>query len=148
MQTSHTHPREEYLTQQVMTAAPQKLQLLLIEAAIRHCLRARDDYRASEYLSGGEPILRAQEIVTELLSSARQDPTSTLGKQVAALYAYLFRTLIEAHMKRDVRKLDDALRILSEERETWRLVCEQIGSTRQDSRGVPAPMGGGFSFEA
>lgn len=144
----HTAHAQEYLAQQVLTAAPQKLQLLLIEAAIRHCLRARDDYRAGEYLAGGEPILKAQEIVTELLSSARQDPTSTLGKQVAALYAYLFRTLIEAHMKHDVRKLDDVLRILGEERETWRLVCEQIGSTRQDSRGVPAPLGGGFSFEA
>lgn len=147
MHTAHAS-REEYLTQQVLTAAPQKLQLLLIEAAIRHCLRARDDYRAGEFLAGSEPILRAQEIVTELLSSARQDPESALGKQVAALYAYLFRTLIEAHMKHDVRKLDDALRILAEERETWRLVCEQIGSTRQDSRGVPAPLGGGFSFEA
>src|SRR5262245_2313383 len=104
MQTAHAS-REEYLTQQVMTAAPQKLQLLLIEAAIRHCLRARDDYRAGEFLAGGEPILRAQEIVSELLSSARQDPESVLGKQVAALYAYLFRTLIQAHMKHDVGKL-------------------------------------------
>jgi flagellar secretion chaperone FliS len=144
----HTAHAQEYLTQQVMTAAPQKLQLLLIEAAIRNCLRARDDYRAGEYLAGGEPILKAQEIVTELLSSARQDPENALGKQVAALYAFLFRTLIDAHMKRDVRKLDDALRILNEERETWRLVCEQMGSTRQDSRGIPAPLGGGFSYEA
>jgi flagellar protein FliS len=144
----HTAHAQEYLTQQVMTAAPQKLQLLLIEAAIRHCLRARDDYRAGEYLAGGEPILRAQEIVTELLSSARQDPDSALGKQVAALYAFLFRSLIEAHLKHDMRKLDDVLRILNEERETWRLVCEQMGSTRQDSRGMPAPLGGGFSFEA
>ena len=40
--------RDEYLATEVMTAAPQKLQLLLVEAAIRFARQAESHWRVHE----------------------------------------------------------------------------------------------------
>ena len=41
----------------------------------------------------------------------------------------MFRLLTEAQLYRDSERLDDALRLLEMERETWREVCERTGET-------------------
>jgi len=52
-------------------------------------------------------------------------------RKVAAVYLFIFRSLMEANFQRDEGKLDDALKVLRVERETWRQVCKQLGTTRQ-----------------
>ena len=56
-----------------------------------------------------------------------------VSDKVAAIYLFLFRSLSEANMEHSVEKLDDVLRVLDVERETWAQVCEQYGSTRDES---------------
>ncbi|MGC4004864.1 MAG: flagellar protein FliS [Pirellulales bacterium] len=128
--------REEYFLSQIFTAPPQKLQLMLIDAALRQTLRRAIDFRAGEFLAGLEPILKAQSIVTEIMAAARQDAENPLGKQIAALYAYLFRELVQAHLKQTIDPLDAVIRVLEEERETWRQVCEKFGNLKAEA---PAP---------
>ena len=64
----HTVAPSEYLVTEVLTAPAQKLQLMLIEAALRFAAKAKKHWRAEEYAESGEAILRAQEIVSEILS--------------------------------------------------------------------------------
>ena len=40
--------RDRYLNAEVMTATPQKLQLMVVEAAIRSCEKARSFWRRDE----------------------------------------------------------------------------------------------------
>ena len=51
--------RDEYLEQEVRTASPEKLQLLLIEAAIRRCQRAQQHWLQNEDEQAGEAILES-----------------------------------------------------------------------------------------
>ena len=125
-----TSARESYLVTEVMTATPQKLQLMLIEAAIRSTERARQQWRDDDE-QAIESIIRAQDIIGELLASLDQEVEGDLTKKVAAVYLFVFRTLMEASFDRDEQKLDDALKVLAIERDTWRQVCEQLGSRMQ-----------------
>jgi flagellar protein FliS len=119
---------ENYLATDVMTATPQKLQLMLIEAAIRSAERARDRWQAGEHGQADAALIHAQQIVGELLAGLNREADADLVKKVASVYLFVFRTLMEANHERDETKLNDALRVLEVERETWRRVCEQWGS--------------------
>ncbi len=131
--------RDNYLVTEVMTATPQKLQLMLIEAALRMAERGRSKWREGDDLQAAESLSRAQQIVGELLASLDRDSDLPMVRRVAAIYLYLFRTLMEASHAHDEVKLADAVRVLEEERETWRQVCEKLGAN------VP---GGGAKFTA
>ena len=114
---------ESYLVAEVMTATPQKLQLMLLEAAIRSAeLRGGIGGRATR--SGRACASSAQEIVGEMVSSLDYEADTDFVRNVAEVYLFIFRSLSEANSRRDEQRLDDALRVLHVERETWRQVCD------------------------
>ncbi|MDR3111325.1 MAG: flagellar export chaperone FliS [Planctomycetaceae bacterium] len=129
----HQSARQSYIQAEVYTATPQKLQLLLVEAAIKNVLRTQLLWKEQKYDAAFETLTRAQDIVAEILCSLDVEKAPDIAKKLASVYIFIFRRLTEGGMTHDSAKLDDALRILNSERETWRLVCEKFGSTLQDS---------------
>ncbi len=121
-------PREDYLINEVMTASPQKLQLMLIEAALRQASKARTLWQEKKDLEAGEPLVRAQEIVTQLLAGVKPEADAQLARRVVGVYGFVFRTLVAAHLERSEPKLSEAISILEIERETWRQVCQKLGA--------------------
>ncbi|MDR1271136.1 MAG: flagellar export chaperone FliS [Planctomycetaceae bacterium] len=121
--------RHNYLQAEVQTATPQKLQLLLVEAAITNIHRTKQFWKDQKYDDGIESLSRAQDIIAEILCSLDRDGSPEIAKKLASIYLFIFRRLAESGMSRDEQKLDDALRVLNSERETWRLVCEKFGTT-------------------
>lgn len=128
MQQNQT-ARTNYLQAEVHTATPQKLQLLLIEAAIKNIHRTRQAWKDQRLEDSFESLSRAQDIVAEILCSLDVESNPDIAKKLASIYIFIFRRLAEAGMTYEEEKLDDALRVLTSERETWRLVCEKFGST-------------------
>jgi flagellar protein FliS len=153
--------REKYLQDQVLTATPQKLQLLLIEGAIRFGLQARTLWNENRSAEACEALIRCQEIVAELLANSRQSD-SEIGRRAALEYLFVFQRLVASSLSMGGQPLADALRVLAEERETWRMVCEQLGAEHNPagpsappaphwkSRGAATPGGAetGISFQA
>lgn len=121
--------RQNYLQAEVQTAAPQKLQLMLVEAAIKNVLRTKKAWEEEKFDAGFETLSRAQDIVAEILSCVDKKGNPELAGKIASIYVFIFRCLAEGGMTHDPQKLDDALRILNSERETWRQVCEKFGSS-------------------
>jgi flagellar protein FliS len=130
--------QENYLVGEVMTAAPQKLQLLLIETSIRLVQRTKQHWHEGENERACETLIRAQQIIAQILSGLNRDAAPALAAKVAAVYSFVFRRLAEAGFTRDLKHLDDVLRVLEEERITWRTLCERLGAA---SGGPEAPAG-------
>lgn len=118
--------RDNYLETEVMTATPQKLQYMLIDAAIRNLQRGKHLRTEELYDEACEALIRAQEIVTQILTGLNRDVDAELARKVASIYMFVFRSLNEAQVGQDVAKIDECIRVLEVERETWRLLCEQI----------------------
>ncbi len=76
--------REQYLAAEVMTAPPQKLQLLLIEGAMRFCNLALGKWEQGENEAGGEALTRAQGVVTELIAGVRPEHHRELARKAAS----------------------------------------------------------------
>ena len=121
--------RHNYLQAEVHTATPQKLQLMLVEAAIKNIHRTKKAWEEEKFEAGIDSLSLAQDIIAEILSSLDKEGSPDLAGKIAAIYVFIFRCLAEGGMTHDQEKLDDALRVLNSERETWRLVCEKFGTT-------------------
>ena len=131
--------RDRYFHDQVMTAPPQKLHLMLLEAALRHGRRAEQLWRDGQDEQAGEAVLRSQEVMGELVRELKADVAPELVGQVASSYLFILRSLVDAHLHRDAEKLQDALRVLEVECETWRELCGQLEAGDEGSGHVPPP---------
>lgn len=123
---------KEYFRNAVMTASPEQLHLMLYDGAIRFARQARQALAARDFETSCERLLRAQQILLEMEAGLRPEVNATLCEQVGALYRFVYSRLIDANMKRDLTAVDEALRILEHQRETWRLLIEK-------ARGADAP---------
>ena len=157
---------EQYLATEVFTAPPQKLQLMLIEMAIRQVARAKREWQAGENGEACMSLLHAQQIVDQLIAGVNREASPELADRVLAVYDFIARRLREANTECNEKKLDDVTRILEIERETWQLICDQLSGKNADeppdaisaplSGVVPAPIfdsldespAAGFSLEA
>jgi flagellar protein FliS len=116
-----------YLESKVLTASPQRLHLLLIEGAIRFGRQADESLRRGDKVAASAPLLRAIDIVGEMLAEVRSIK-SELNQKIADLYWFIFRRVSEAKINADAAPLAEALRLLEFERQTWQLACEKLGS--------------------
>jgi flagellar protein FliS len=128
-----TDSRDIYFETQIQTATPQRLRLMLIDGALRYGRLTLELWQENQSERALESIIRCRDIVSELLSGVHPDE-SPLARQVTALYGYLFSALTEAQQTHDATLLAAVIRVLDEERETWRQLCEQL-----TERPVPAP---------
>lgn len=117
--------RDAYLQTQIVTATPQRLRLMLIEAAIRRLHAAQAAFAASEPDAAGQALSACREVLAELLAGIQPDQ-SPVARRVQAIYVFLYSTLVEAQFGPDPGRLPDMLRVLEEERTTWQAVCEQM----------------------
>lgn len=155
----HSAAHDEYLVTAVMTAAPQKLHLMLLDAALRHCETARQAWQKSDADSARAALGKVQDIVTELLASLNYGAHPELTTRIAGVYRFIFQTLVNAHVHEDEKALAEAVDLLEIERETWRQYVEKnpgSAAKRIDHapHAIPAPVSvpegvtSSLSFEA
>lgn len=118
----------QYLESKVLTAPPHRLHLMLIEGAIRFGRQAQDFLNASDGSSAAGPLMRALDIVGEMLVGVRREPTD-LNTRMAQFYWFIFCRLSEAKIHSDARPLAEAISLLEYERATWQLVSEKAASS-------------------
>jgi flagellar protein FliS len=126
-----------YLRDAVMTATPEQLQLMLYDGAIRFSRQARDAIVSEDYETSYEKLTRAQHIILEMRNGLNYDVNRELCERMASLYLFLYNKLVDACINRDAQAIDDALRVLRIERETWQIVCDKVAEARKEQ---PADM--------
>lgn len=121
-QTTTANP---YLRNQVLAAKPEELRLMLFDGAIRFLNVGRKGIESKDYDVSYTNISKAQKIVLELSNSLNRDVMPEVTEKLSALYTFIYRLLIDASTTRDTKPLDEAIRLLRYERETWALLIEK-----------------------
>ncbi|MFG0292444.1 MAG: flagellar export chaperone FliS [Phycisphaerales bacterium JB050] len=157
-----------YFRNQVLTATPEKLRLLLLDGCIRFMEDGREGLLAKDYEKMYNGFSQARDIVMELISGMKPEVDPDLCSKLGALYTFVFKHLTEAGFEKSVAKVDECLKIMRYERDTWGLVCEKVWKEKGESTPVPIlgtpaptppkatgtygpasrPTGGGLSFSA
>ncbi|HZJ58559.1 MAG TPA: flagellar export chaperone FliS [Clostridia bacterium] len=111
------NPYQKYQQQSVMTATPGELTLMLYNGCIRFIKQAQLGIEAGDIEKAGNSILRCQDIIEELMITLR--PDYEISNSLSALYDYIYNQLVDANISKDASKLNEALGLVTELRDTW-----------------------------
>lgn len=120
----------QYLRTKVLTATPEQLQMMLYDGAMVFGEQARAALLARNYEESYTLIVRVQRIVLELNCSLKHDVSPDLCTKLAALYNYAYLKLVEANVEHRIEAIDEALRVLKYQRETWAMLLDQLGKQK------------------
>lgn len=132
-----------YFRNQVLTAPPEKLRLLLLDGCICFMEEGREGLLAKDYEKMYTGFSQARDIVLELISGMKTEVAPDLCGKLGALYTFIFRHLTEAGLEKSVGKVDECLKIMRYERDTWGQLCEQVWKERGSQQPVPSASGPG-----
>lgn len=108
---------QQYQYNSIMSASPERLMIMLFEGAIKFVKLARKDIEEKNMAAANYNLTRAQDIITELDQSL--DMSYDVSENLSDMYNFLFRQLVDANVKKDVKVLDSVLSILVELKDTW-----------------------------
>ena len=128
-----------YLTTRVLTASPEQLRLMLYDGALRFCDQARRALECKQYEDSYNALVRAQKIVLELSSSLKHERLPDVCGKLASLYTYIYRKLVDANTTHDIDALDEAIKHIRYDRETWVQLMQEL---QQDSQNNAPPRPG------
>lgn len=117
------HDPDPYFVQQVTTATPAMLTAMLFDAAVANTQIAIDHLDEARAQQARRFLIKAQEIVLELRTSLDHDAGGELAGNLERLYDFVYRQLIAASIRGEVRAARDAHAILADLRDTWRTAC-------------------------
>jgi flagellar secretion chaperone FliS len=111
------NPNEVYQRNQVTTARPEELTLMLYNGAIRFIQQAKQAISKKDLPLAHTFIMKTQDIITELMVTLNMD--YEVSKSLQSLYEFIKGRLIEANLSKDPAILDEVQNILTELKSTW-----------------------------
>ena len=108
---------EAYKRQQVMTATPEALTLMLYNGALRFMTEGTEALKNKEYEKANTSLIKAQNIILEFVSTLKME--YEISQQLLPLYNYVYDAIVEGNMKNSVEKIEEAKEIVTELRNTW-----------------------------
>lgn len=120
--TLTTTPFNRYLEVQVATASPEKLVLMCFDGVVRFLNRALQALEHGDLEGAHTGIVRAEAIVAELKGSLKME-MGEIPRNLARIYDFVHETLVEANVRKDRKKVEEALRVTMALREAWQELC-------------------------
>jgi flagellar protein FliS len=96
---------------------------MLYEGAIQNLNAALAALDKSDLSQAHQRIMRAQDIVSELLSSLNEQQGGTIASNLKSLYLYMLNRLVQANVKKQKEPLAEVADLLRELKSAW----DQIG---------------------
>ncbi|MBK1722652.1 flagellar export chaperone FliS [Thiocystis violacea] len=107
-------------------ADPHRLIQMLFEATLESIAVARGAIANGNLRAKGEQLGRAISIINGLAGMLDHEKGGELAGQLAALYDYMARRLLEGSAKNDAEALSEVARLLREIKSGWDAVPEQL----------------------
>ncbi len=137
LSTAYQHAFQQYRAVQAQTASPGHLVVMLYQGAITFGNRARAALLAGNGPAAHENLLRAQDIISELLGTLDIEQ-GEIAERLACIYEYMHRRLVEANVRKSVEPLDEVLSYLRDLRDAWQEAVALAAQTLE-MPAAPAP---------
>ena len=123
---------QSYFEDELVDANPLKLVQLLYRGALDSIASARRFVRLGDIPSRSQAITKAMAIVTELSCSLNTEQGGEVSRNLAQLYGYVQRLLMQANFEQSEKPLEEAERLLQTLAEAWTtLTSEERASESQ-----------------
>lgn len=129
---------EAYKKQQVMTATPEALTLMLYNGCLKFIKEGVEAIAEKNYESANTSLQKAQNIISEFRVTLNMD--YEISHQLLPLYNYAYDRLVEGNMKSDPEIIAEATDIMTELRDAWaqamKKAREEKGAQGMEGSGV------------
>ncbi len=121
------NPLNAYRETQIKTAGQITLIIMLYDGAIRNIKLAIENVHGGhcEYDAINNHIIKAQDIISELMISLDFEKGGDIARNLFDLYMYINRKLLEANMKKTTGPLEEVRDLLSQLRDAWSRISQK-----------------------
>ena len=141
------NPYQNYFANQVQTASPEQVLIMLYDGAIRFLREARAAMESGDRIGKLEKKSRAVAILSELSNTLDFEKGGEIAENLDGLYWYMIRELTQVNADDEAKVLDVSENILLELRDAWVQAADQLRpapeaadkaeSAEQDAAGQP-----------
>jgi len=128
----------QYFENQVKTASPEQLMILLYGGAIRFITEAEEAMAARNPGHCGGRIGKAMAIISELANTLDFEIGGEIAENLAALYTYMNRELLQANIEDDLERLAAVKEMLIGLRDTWLQAIDKVRAEAIEAEAAPA----------
>ena len=129
---------EAYKRQQIMTATPEALTLMLYNGCLKFIDEGIQSVKDKKWEDANTSLQKAQNIISEFRITLDMD--YDISHQLMPLYNYTYDRLVEGNMKSDAAMLEEARGIIKELRDAW---AQAMKKARQE-KGTQGVQGGSY----
>ena len=124
------NPLRSYKETQIKTATPGKLILMMYDGAIKNLNQALQDLdnEHRRYDSISNSLIKAQDIIAELMISLDFERGGEIAKNLFGLYVFMNRRLLDGNIKKDRAPLEEVRTLLTELRGAWAEIADKAGT--------------------
>ena len=117
---------KQYRQTQIDTAPKEQILLMLYDGAVRFLNQAKAGFAEKNIEKIHNNIVKVQNIITEFESTLDMKTGGEFAQNLFALYEYINNQLLLANIKKREECLDEALKHMTELRDTWRQAVKQF----------------------
>ena len=110
---------QSYRKTNVITSDPVRLVIMCYEGAIDNLKLAKLKFIEKDYEGKGKAIIKAQDILDELMCSLDFEKGGSIAKNLGSLYNYMARRILHGDLNRDTGAIDEVIGMLSELLSAW-----------------------------
>jgi flagellar protein FliS len=114
---------EAYKRQQVLTATPEALTLMLYNGCLKFMDEGMKALEQKDYEATNTALQKAQNIISEFRITLNMD--YEISHQLFPLYNYVYDRLVEGNLKSDMKQIEEAKTIITELRDAWVLAMKK-----------------------
>jgi flagellar secretion chaperone FliS len=110
---------KQYLRDEILTASPEKLILMLYDGAIKRLQEALRRIEEKDPFEFTQNITKAEAILAELTGAIKQDHNPEVSINLLRLYDFCYQELIDSLRTKKAANIENVIKILKDLRETW-----------------------------
>ena len=120
-----------YQATRISTATKEQLLLITYDIGIKACRTAENalsgkNGNSPDYDLANREIIRAQEVIRELMVTLNKDKAGEMGTKLMKLYEYMYQQLVDANMKKEPDNIKAVREMLEELKATWENALVQL----------------------
>ncbi|MBQ7666323.1 MAG: flagellar export chaperone FliS [Synergistaceae bacterium] len=120
-----------YQATRISTATKEQLLLITYDIGIKACRTAENalsgkNGNSPDYDLANREIIRAQEVIRELMVTLNKDKAGEMGTKLMQLYEYMYQQLVDANMKKEPDNIKAVREMLEELKATWENALVQL----------------------
>ncbi len=136
-----------YLANQVNTASPEQLMLMLYDGAVRFASLAIKAIADDTPDKRSYFINKTYAILSEFAATLDHNQDAQLAENLDALYSYMQQQLMEANLKNDAAPVIEVKKMLSDLRQTWAQAIEMNKKEKQPTQAAESTPEGNSDYK-